>query len=106
MDNNSIDLSDKEKKLTKQVTVWAVWYEDKFGWGEDRDPAFVLDAFLTREEADAYALAKGGPIDINAGKFDGQEVEGMKLFELVYLNELPVERVRELLKEAESKKLI
>ena len=99
-------LSELEKKQARQLTVWLVWYEDRFGWGEDRDPAFVLDAFLTEEEANAYAILKGGFIDIESGKFDGQFVDKSLLSEAAYLEVIPLERIRELIGEAVRKKII
>ncbi len=106
MDKSDPSLTDKEKQQGSQLTVWLVWYEDKFGWGDDRDPAIPLDAFLTEEEADKYIIAHGGPSDSEAGKFDGREAVKSNLWEIMYMNLLPVERIRELLSEAIRKKLI
>ena len=106
MDNSYDNFTQKEKEQAYQLTVWMVWYEDKFGWGDDRDPAIPLDAFLTEEEANKYAIANGGFIDTGAGKFDGREVEKSNLWEIMYMKLLPAERIKELLSEALRKKLI
>ena len=106
MDKSDPSISDKEKLQASKLTVWLVWYEDKFGWGDDRDPAFPLDAFLTEEEAEKYVMAHGGPSDTAAGKFDGREAEKSNLWEIVYMALLPAERIKELISEAVSKKII
>jgi len=106
MGKSITELSQKEKQQANQLMVWLVWYEDRFGWGDDRDPAVPLDAFLSEEEANEYVMAHGGFIDTGAGKFDGREVDKSNLWEIAYMNLLPVERIKELLKEAVQKKII
>lgn len=106
MERNSDKLTQKEKEQAYSLTVWLVWYEDRFGWGDDRDPAVPLDAFLTEEEANNYAIAQGGFIDTEGGKFDGQFVNISNLFELLYLNLIPLERAKDLIREAIQKKII
>ena len=106
MDKSDPSISQEEKIQASNLTVWLVWYEDRFGWGDSRDPAIPLDAFLTEDEANKYAIEQGGFIDTAAGKFDGREVEKSNLWDIVYMNLLPAERIKELLKEAVSKKLI
>ncbi len=106
MDNKIDMLNNKEKEQARQLTVWLVWYEDRFGWGSDRDPAIPLDAFLTEEVANEYVIAHGGFIDIEKGKFDGRFTDKSNLYKLVYLNLLPFERIKELISEAVQKKII
>jgi len=100
MKNHLDQLNSEEINKTKSLTVWLGWYEDRFGWGDDRDPAVPLDAFLTEAEADAYVMAHGGEIDTASGKFDGRFTDKSNLFELLYLNLISIDRARELIKEA------
>lgn len=64
-------LTQAERRIADGLGVWTVWYEDRFGWGPERDPASPLAVFLTAAEADAYIRANGGEHDIEVGKFDG-----------------------------------
>jgi len=69
-------LTDEERARAAAVETFIVWYEDRFAFGADRDPAFAVGYFLTRAEADAEAARRGGSTDFPAGKFDGYEVTG------------------------------
>ena len=56
-------LSDKELKQARQIIVWLVWYEDRFGWGDDRDPASARNAarlVAGDDPAAAQARDRGG----------------------------------------------
>lgn len=69
-------LSDDERERARAVgPVFVVWYEDRFGFGEDRDPPFPRGVFVTRAAAEAEAARLGGPHDPAAGKFDGYTVD-------------------------------
>jgi|GEM_PF-4548065 len=57
--------------LLKTIPIYIVWYEDRFGFGEDRDEAYIVTFFPSQEEADEYINTHEGPIDTAAGKFDG-----------------------------------
>ena len=73
---------DREERIRAMRTpLWTVWFEDRFGYGEDRDPAVVHAHFFTREEAEAEAAKNGGPPTAEA--FAGYTVSGGTLFDAV-----------------------
>jgi hypothetical protein len=69
-------LSDEERARAAAVETFVVWYEDRFAFGADRDPAFPVGYFLARADAEAEAQRRGGRSAPAAGKFDGYEVTG------------------------------
>lgn len=68
-------LSAGERERARATPAFVVWYEDRFGFGEDRDPAFPRGVFVSRGDAEAEAARLGGPHDPPAGKFDGCTVD-------------------------------
>jgi hypothetical protein len=70
-------LSDEERERARALPAFVVWYEDRFGSRDERDPPFPRGVYLTRDEADAEAARLGGPPGAggDAGKFDGYTVE-------------------------------
>ncbi len=67
---NSI-LKPSNKKPLEQLVIWTVWYEDRFGTGNDRYPASLVALFLDKLLAEQYINDHEGPIDIQSGKYDG-----------------------------------
>lgn len=68
-------------ELLQSILIYVVWYEDRFGFGDDRDPAYIVTFFPTQEEANAYIDAHEGPIDIEKGKFDGLFIQEWTAFD-------------------------
>jgi hypothetical protein len=95
--NLESELSDDERRRAADITVWIVWYEDRFGWGPDRDPASALSAFATENEAKEEVDAKGGPPDTQSGQFDGYFHTRSDLLAALQLGVISLERARELL---------
>lgn len=77
-------------------TLWVVWYEDRFGWGPDRDPASMTAYFKSLEEANDYINKHEGPIDIESGKFDGLFTQEWKAGDAVKVGLMTKEAVEEL----------
>lgn len=59
------------RSRAENVPVWIVWYEDRFGWGADRDPPSVVAVHATEADAQAHVQRSGGPPDIESGRYDG-----------------------------------
>ena len=91
------ELTSEEKKKAEGVKVWIVWYEYRFGSGEDRDPASPVTAFLTKKEAKDYIDKDMGPVDINSGKFDGLFTQEWEFLSALKYEVMKIERARELL---------
>ena len=53
-------LTADEQVVAARTALWTVWYEDRFGYGEDRDPAVPVAHFFTEEEAHRYVADNGG----------------------------------------------
>jgi len=83
--------------LLPSITIWVVWYEDRFGFGEDRDSAYMVTFFLTKEEADQYIHSHEGFIDIQAGKFDGLYAQEWKALDAIKATIVSKEDVQKLL---------
>jgi hypothetical protein len=84
------------EKSLENISLWAVWYEDRFGTGPDRDPASLVALFVERDVAERYIDTHEGPIDVKSGKFDGlfvQEWPANKLVEASLVDELNVRRL-------------
>lgn len=85
-----------ERIRAMRTPLWTVWYEDRFGYGEDRDPPVVHAHFFTREEAEAEAAKNGGPPTAEA--FAGYSVSGGSVFDARAAGILETnDQVRELL---------
>jgi len=85
------------EELLQKTTIWVVWYEDRFGFGEDRDAAYVVTFFLTKEEADQYIHLHEGFIDIEAGKFDGLFTQEWLALDAIKATIVSIEDVQKLL---------
>jgi hypothetical protein len=84
------------ERSLENITLWAVWYEDRFGTGPDRDPASLVALFVERDVAERYIDTHEGPIDVKSGKFDGlfmQEWEAKALVEANLIDELNVRKL-------------
>jgi hypothetical protein len=90
-------LSTEERELAARTDVYAVWYEDRFGWGADRDPAFVIAIFLTRAEAEADAKARGGRKEAGFDGYDADE-RPAKLLWFLERGEVSPEQARRVLR--------
>ena len=101
-ENQKIKLTTEELKLAQGLSVWIVWYEDRFGFGSDRDPASPVAAFLTEKEANEFVMSDLGPHDISAGKFDGEFVQELNLMRAVKLGILTIPIAKELLSQSLS----
>ena len=66
-----------------EISIWTVWYEDRFAIGSDRDPASIVAMFLIKMEAESYIDTHEGVIDIQSGKFDGLFLKEWKASELI-----------------------
>ncbi len=73
------ELTGIELEKAKALSVWVVWYQDKFGWSSGRDPASPVCSFLTEAGADSDISRLGGPSDFSSGKFDGYEATNSSL---------------------------
>lgn len=67
-------LTDAERKAAAKLDWYIVWHEDIFGTGSERDAAFEVARYLTCEEAEADARARGGPPDAAQAKWEGYRV--------------------------------
>jgi hypothetical protein len=67
----------------ENLSIWTVWYQDRFATGSDRDPASLVALFLDKKEADHYINTHEGRIDIQSGKFDGLFLKKWEAVELV-----------------------
>ena len=93
--NRSKQLTPEQAEKAKLMKVWVVWYEDRFAWGPDREPASPVTAFLTEGEAEEYA----SPHDIEAGKFDGEFIQEWNLLRAVERGVVEVLRAKELIQQ-------
>lgn len=53
-----MELTEEERRAAGALSVYAVWRQDCFGFGDDRDPAAIFGLFLTKEAAEAEAAAR------------------------------------------------
>ena len=53
------------------ISIWTVWYEDRFGLGPDRDPGSILALCMNKKDAEHYINTHGGSIDSERGRSDG-----------------------------------
>jgi hypothetical protein len=74
------------KNLVTNVSVWTVWYEDRFATGAERDRASIVALFLDKAEAESYIATHEGSIDIASGKFDGLFLKHLNATELIEAN--------------------
>lgn len=89
-------LTDEEKEQAARTGVYIVWYEDRFGFGEDRH-SFPVEICLSREEADQEVSRIGRPLHIDGVK--GYEVTGPdNLLSVQRLCRLAPKLVREVLR--------
>lgn len=88
------ELTEAEILLAKEMNVWVVWYEDRFGWGSDRDPASPMETFLSEIEAQVYKEANGGDFDIPNGKFDGCFIQEWNLLKATERKVTSLERAK------------
>lgn len=65
-------LTPHERALAATLPVSLVRHEDRFGYFEDRDPAFVTAVVLTEDEA--RTLVSRRPLPVSGG--DGSEYAG------------------------------
>lgn len=98
MENNNIEiLSPDELKKADGKKVCIVWYEDRFGFGADGDPASPVNAFLTKKEAEDYIESDMGPIDTSSGKFDGLFAQEWEFLHAIERGVIKILRSKELL---------
>jgi hypothetical protein len=64
-------LDEEETVRAARTRIWTVWYEDRFNYGPDRDPAFPVGHFFSAEDAEQDAGKRGG-----RGEYDGHEASG------------------------------
>lgn len=64
-------LDDEETARAARTRIWTVWYEDRFHYGEDREPAIPVAQFLRAAEAEQDAEKRGG-----RGNIAGYEASG------------------------------
>lgn len=70
-------LNEDETLRAARTRIWTVWCEDRFHFGEDRDPAVPIAHFLSYEEAERDAGKRGG-----SGELAGYEAgSGMTILE-------------------------
>ena len=50
-----MELTEHERRIAAATCVYAVWYQDCFASGSDRDPASIFELFLEREAAQTRA---------------------------------------------------
>ena len=72
MDQGEEGLTLEERAAAAQRRVYAVWYQDRFGYFEDRDPASVVA--LCEKEEEAQEIIKLRPLPATLG--DGYEYDG------------------------------
>jgi hypothetical protein len=87
-------LTTEERDLASRIDIYAVWYEDRFS----HDPAFVMDVFLTREEAVAHAESLGGRKMVGFDGYDADERPATLLW-FFENTEVTAARARQLLAE-------
>lgn len=80
------------------VSVWVVWYEDRFGWGPSRDPAVPVAVWASEMEARVHVRSLGGGPDIEAGHFDGYSARETTLLRAVETGAASAGRARALLR--------
>ncbi len=77
------------QELLKTISVWIVWYEDRFHVGDERPPAYMVAFFASKEEAEQYIDRNGERLDSSAGVFAGMTVEEWTAFDVLRLNVIP-----------------
>lgn len=90
-------LTAAQRNRAGTTRVWIVWYEDRFGWGSNREPAAAVAAFLDPEDAQRYVADHGGEHDVAAGKFDGLFVQEWTLLDAVERGLVTPDRAGEIL---------
>jgi hypothetical protein len=65
-------LTEGEKTKADNITVYYIWYEDRFHFGEDRE-SYAVSIWLSQEEAEAELIKYDRPV--GPGQ-DGYFIEG------------------------------
>ena len=67
-------LTNKEMDMASKMTVWLVWYDDRFEWFESERSSFLACVWTTREDAEAKVRERPFHEEGNIG--DGFEISG------------------------------
>ena len=85
-------------ELLLATTLWMVWYEDRSEFEDDRDSAYIVTFFLSKQEAEEYIDSHEGFIDVEAGKFDGLFTQEWTALDAIKAKLVSKEEVQKLLK--------
>jgi len=86
------------EELLKSTTIWLVWYEDRFYVGDERDPAYVVAFFRTKEEAHEYVISHREYIDSSARVFAGLLLEEWTAADALKFNVIKKEDLQKILR--------